>query len=100
MGAEIGVTIGVVIGEKIGVVIGEAGGPPGIIIGGVLGAIIGGFTGGKAADSIFDALVLAFSNPIPSELIDSSLWGKPIIYTPLLPNGSELSGSLFPSQPL
>lgn len=92
--------VGAEIGAGIGVIIGEVGGPPGIFIGGVLGAIIGGFAAGKAADSIFDALVLAFSNPIPSELIDYSLWGNPIIYTPLLPDGSELSGSLFPSEPL
>jgi hypothetical protein len=87
-------------GSELGVAVGEAGGPLGVFVGGVLGAIIGGFGIGKAANSIFDAMVTAFSVRIPAELTDHSIWGNPIIYAPLLPDGSELSTSLFPSQPL
>jgi hypothetical protein len=42
----------------------------------------------------------SFSVTIPAELTDHSIWGNPIVYTSLLPDGSELSASLFPSQPL
>jgi hypothetical protein len=97
--------VGAIIGTELGIAIGAAGGPLGIFLGGLLGGFIGGFAVGEAANSIFDALVSVFSNPIPLELVDNSfsdhsLWGNPIIYAPFLPDGSELSGSLFPSQPL
>ncbi|KGV00410.1 hypothetical protein X888_5263 [Burkholderia pseudomallei MSHR4377] len=92
--------LGAEVGAELGATVGAAGGPLGVFVGGVLGAIIGGFGIGAAADSISDAMVTAFSVRIPAELTDHSIWGNPIIYVPLLPNGSELSISLFPSQPL
>ncbi len=88
------------LGTELGAAVGSVGGPLGIFIGGVLGGIIAGFGTGLAANKIFDAMVAAFSVGIPSDLFSQSLWGSPIVYTPLLPDGRDLSTSLFPSQPL
>lgn len=92
--------VGTGVGVELGAAVGSAGGPLGIFIGGVFGGIIAGFGTGLAANNIFDAMVAALSGKIPSDLTDHSLWGNPIIYTPLLPNRADLSTSLFPSKPL
>lgn len=87
--------VGGVIGTELGVLIGSSGGPLGVFLGGVIGGVIGGFLAGLAADSILDVMVKTFSQD--TDQFNFELWGNPTVYQPILPNGRDLSRSLFPS---
>lgn len=88
--------IGAEVGTELGAAIGAAGGPLGVFLGGILGGLIGGFGGGMAADNLFAAMALGSRHQIPPELTDHSIWGNPVRYIPLMPDGGSLSRSLLP----